>query len=97
MLSIALPSATTISLLILWPLHLPCSSTRFYYTYKLWECLLSQVGYYHSLLELAANMDNNFENHMYLIQMHLRHPDHLHIFKALKAISYYITNASLLP
>ncbi|KAH9952535.1 hypothetical protein BGW80DRAFT_1452225 [Lactifluus volemus] len=68
------------------------------YTYKLRECLLGQVGYYKGSLELAADMDDDFEYHMYLIQMQLRRPDRLHKFKAPKAMAYYTTNAtSLLP
>jgi len=68
------------------------------YTYKLRECLLGQVGYYNGSLELAADMDDDFEYHMYLIQMKLRRPDRLHVFKAPKAMIYYTTDAtSLLP
>ncbi|KAI9429254.1 hypothetical protein F5148DRAFT_1155249, partial [Russula earlei] len=68
------------------------------YTYKLRECLLGQVGYYNGSFELAADMDDNFEYHMYLIQMQLRRPDRLHKFKAPKAMAYYTTDAtSLLP
>ncbi|KAF8323456.1 uncharacterized protein EI90DRAFT_3076686 [Cantharellus anzutake] len=68
------------------------------YTYKLRECLLGQVGYYNGSLELAADMHNEFEYHMYLIQMHLRRPDRLHKFKAPKAMAYYTTDeTSLLP
>lgn len=68
------------------------------YTYKLRECLLGQVGYYNGSLELAADMDHDFEYHMYLIQMKLRCPDRLRKFKAPKAMAYYTTDAtSLLP
>jgi len=68
------------------------------YTYKLRECLLGQVGYYNGSLELAADIENDFEYPMYLIQMKLRRPDRLHIFKAPKAMVYYTTDAtSLLP
>ncbi len=71
---------------------------KIFYTYKLRECLLGQVGYYGGSLELAADMDDEFEYHMYLIQMHLRRPDRLHKFKAPKAMAYYTTDAtSLLP
>ncbi|KAG5652214.1 hypothetical protein H0H81_005794 [Sphagnurus paluster] len=68
------------------------------YTYTLRECLLGQVGYYTGALELAAGMVDDFEYHMYLIQMHLRRPDRLHAFKAPKAMAHYTTDpASLLP
>jgi hypothetical protein len=68
------------------------------YTYKLRECLLGQVGYYNGSLELAADMDDNFEYHMYLIQMKLRRSDRLHVFKAPKVMIFYTTDAtSLLP
>ncbi len=68
------------------------------YTYKLRECLLSQVGYYNGSSELAEDEDDDFEFHMYLIQMKLRRPDRLHIFKAPKAMAHYTTDpTSLLP
>ena len=37
---------------------------KIHYTYKLWEFLLSQVGYYSGSLELAAGMNNQFEYYM---------------------------------
>ncbi|KAF8344540.1 hypothetical protein F5887DRAFT_970436 [Amanita rubescens] len=64
------------------------------YTYKLRECLLGQVGYYNGSLELAADMAHDFEFHMYLIQMKLRRPDRLHKFKAPKAMTHYLTDAT---
>jgi hypothetical protein len=68
------------------------------YTYKLRECLLGQVGYYNGSLEFTANMSNDFEYHMYLVQMKLRRPDRLHVFKAPKAMANYATDpTSLLP
>jgi hypothetical protein len=67
------------------------------YTYKLRECLLGQVGYSGSL-ELAADMSDKLEYHMYLVHMKLRRPDRLHVFKAPKAMASYTTNStSLLP
>ncbi|KAI9509585.1 hypothetical protein F5148DRAFT_734618 [Russula earlei] len=66
------------------------------YTYKLRKCLLGQVGYYNGSLKLAADMDDNFEYHMYLIQMKLRCPDRLHKFKAPKAMAYYTTDTTSL-
>jgi hypothetical protein len=68
------------------------------YTYKLRECLLGQVGYHRGALEFAADMPDDFEYHMYLIQMKLRRPDRLHVFKAPKAMASYTTDSmSLLP
>jgi hypothetical protein len=68
------------------------------YTYKLRECLLGQVGCYNGSLEFAADMSNDFEYHMYLVQMKLRRPDRLHVFKAPKAMANYATDpTSLLP
>jgi hypothetical protein len=68
------------------------------YTYKLRECLLDQVGYYSGSLELAADMSDKFEYHMYLVHMKLRRPDRLHVFKAPKAMASYTTDSSsLLP
>jgi len=68
------------------------------YTYKLRECLLGQVGYYNGSFELAANVDGDFEYHMYLIQMELHRPDRLRIFKIPKMMTYYTTDpTSLLP
>src|SRR6266852_3257916 len=68
------------------------------YTYKLRECLLRQVGYYNGSFELAADMSDHFEYHMYLVEMKLRRPDRLHVFKAPKMTTNYTTNStSLLP
>lgn len=68
------------------------------YAYKLRECLLGQVGYYNGSLELAAGMAEDFEFNMYLIQMKLRRPDRIHLFKAPKAMALYRTDpGSLLP
>ncbi len=68
------------------------------YTYKLREYLLGQVGYYSGSLELAADMDDEFEYQMCIIQMKLRRPDRLHVFKAPKAMAHYTTDpTSLLP
>lgn len=68
------------------------------YTYKLRECLLGQIGYHRGSLELAADMSDTFEYYMYLIQMKLRRPDRLHVFKAPKVMASYTTDSmSLLP
>ncbi|KAF8999238.1 hypothetical protein BDZ89DRAFT_726188 [Hymenopellis radicata] len=80
------------------PIDLALLFRKIHFSYKLRECLLSQVGYYHGSLELATDMDDNFEYHMYLVQMQLRRPDRLHKFKAPKAMAHYTTEAtSLLP
>jgi hypothetical protein len=80
------------------PSNLALLFRKIRYTYKLRECLLGQVGYYSGSLELAANISDDFEYHMYLIQMKLRRPDRLHTFKAPKMMTNYITDAtSLLP
>jgi hypothetical protein len=55
----------------LMPAQLALLFHKICYTYKLRECLLSQVGYYKGSLELVANMDGKFEFYMYLIQMKL--------------------------
>jgi hypothetical protein len=64
------------------------------YTYKLRECLLGQAGYYNGAQEFAANISDDFEFYMYLVQMKLRRPDRLHIFKAPKAMANYITDST---
>lgn len=71
---------------------------KIYYTYKLYEALVGQVGYYNGSLELEAGLDNDFEYWMYLTQMKLRKPSRQWQFQAPKTMKAYKTPPdSLLP
>lgn len=71
---------------------------KIYYTYKLREALLGQVGYYNGSLELRAGLRGDFEHWMYLIQLKIRRPDRQHLFKAPKSFRVYRTPpGSLMP
>lgn len=71
---------------------------KIYYTYKLREALLGQVGYYNGSLELRVGLTSDFEYWMYLIQMKLRRPDRQRLYRAPKSMLYYSTPAeTLLP
>lgn len=71
---------------------------KIYFSYKLWEALLGQVGYYNGSLELQAGLTNDFEYWMYLIQMKLRKPTRQFLFPAPKSMATYRTEPhSLLP
>jgi hypothetical protein len=43
-------------------------------------------------------MSDDFEYHMYLVQMKMQRPDRFHVFKAAKALpNYAIDSTNLLP
>ena len=72
--------------------------TKVYYSYKLHEALVGQVGYYNGSIELRLGLDSDFEYWMYLIQMKLRKPTRQHVYPAPKAMTaYHTTKDSSLP
>lgn len=69
---------------------------KIFFSYKLWEALLGQVGYYNGSLELQSNLQDDFEYWMYLIQMKLRKPTRQFLFAAPKSMMAYKTEPKTL-
>lgn len=62
------------------------------YTHKLREALLRHVGYFNGSLELAAEIPDGIHRHMYLLDLKLRRPDRIHLFRAPKQYICYQTD-----